>query len=153
MPREMSAASRSHSPRTMRRIEHWGHTEHSGQVAGWNIGGVSTAYTRSDIFDTRIDYAGYHANCDECAVKGSLGEKGSCIFDSPTCRRYCAFNAPHRDLAVYNRLIKSAVCVSRRCLSVAVSRAGSADKKCFFEYRCIEDEARRKVKTFVPSRR
>jgi NADPH-dependent 2,4-dienoyl-CoA reductase/sulfur reductase-like enzyme len=68
-----------------RRIEHWTHAERSGLVAGRSMAGVSTAltllnYVWSDIFDTRIDYAGYHANYEEHAVKGMLGEGGSCIF-------------------------------------------------------------------------
>jgi 3-phenylpropionate/trans-cinnamate dioxygenase ferredoxin reductase component len=107
-----------------RRVEHWGHAECSGQVAGRNMAGVPTAYTLlnyvwSDIFDARIDYAGYHFNCEERVVRGALGEKRSCIF---YLRRravvaYCAFNASQRDLAVYNRLIKSAVNVSPDRLS------------------------------------
>jgi 3-phenylpropionate/trans-cinnamate dioxygenase ferredoxin reductase component len=90
-----------------RRVEHWGHAECSGQVAGRNMAGVPTGYTLlnyvwSDIFDARIDYAGYHFNCEERVVRGALGEKGSCIF---YLRRravvaYCAFNASQRDLAV-----------------------------------------------------
>jgi 3-phenylpropionate/trans-cinnamate dioxygenase ferredoxin reductase component len=107
-----------------RRVEHWGHAECSGQVAGRNMAGVSTGYTLlnyvwSDIFDAHIDYAGYHFNCEERVVRGALGEKRSCIF---YLRRravvaYCAFNASQRDLAVYNRLIKSAVNVSPDSLS------------------------------------
>jgi 3-phenylpropionate/trans-cinnamate dioxygenase ferredoxin reductase component len=102
-----------------RRIEHWGHAECSGQVAGRNMAGVSTSYALlnyvwSEIFDARIDYAGYHPNCDERAVRGTLGEKGSCIFylRRRSVVAYCAFNAPQRELAVYNRLIKSAAKVS-----------------------------------------
>jgi 3-phenylpropionate/trans-cinnamate dioxygenase ferredoxin reductase component len=107
-----------------RRVEHWGHAEYSGQVAGRNMAGVLTGYTLlnyvwSDIFDARIDYAGYHFSCEERVVRGALGEKRSCIF---YLRRravvaYCAFNASQRDLAVYNRLIKSAVNVSPDSLS------------------------------------
>jgi 3-phenylpropionate/trans-cinnamate dioxygenase ferredoxin reductase component len=113
---------------TRRRVEHWGHAEYSGQVAGRNMAGVSTAYTLlnyfwSDIFDTRIDYAGYHPNGEERVVRGAPGEKGSCIF---YLRRraivaYCAFNASQRDLAVYNRLIKSRVNVSPERLSDAAT--------------------------------
>jgi 3-phenylpropionate/trans-cinnamate dioxygenase ferredoxin reductase component len=103
---------------TRRRIEHWGHAEHSGQVAGRNMAGVPTAYTLlnyvwSDIFDIRVDYAGYHSNCENRVIRGTLGEENSCIF---YLRRqgvvaYCAFNARQRDLAAYNRLIKSATSV------------------------------------------
>ena len=109
---------------TRRRIEHWGHAEHSGQVAGRNMAGISTAYTLlnyvwSDIFDRRIDYAGYHSNCEERVVRGTLGETGSCVFylRRQKVRAYCAFNAVQRDLAVYNRLIRSAVGVSPNRLS------------------------------------
>jgi 3-phenylpropionate/trans-cinnamate dioxygenase ferredoxin reductase component len=107
-----------------RRIEHWGHAEHSGQVAGRNMAGVPTSYTLlnyvwSDIFDRRIDYAGYHSNCEERVTRGMLGENGSCIV---YLRRrklvaYCAFNAPQRHLAVYNRLIRSSASVSPDQLS------------------------------------
>jgi 3-phenylpropionate/trans-cinnamate dioxygenase ferredoxin reductase component len=104
---------------TRRRIEHWGHAECSGQVAGRNMAGVSTGYTLlnyvwSDIFDTRIDYAGYHLNCEDRVVRGTLGENGSCVFylRHRVVVAYCAFNAPQRDLAVYNRLIKSAANIS-----------------------------------------
>jgi 3-phenylpropionate/trans-cinnamate dioxygenase ferredoxin reductase component len=109
---------------TRRRVEHWGHAEYSGQVAGRNMAGVPTEYNFlnyvwSDISEIRLDYAGYHSDREERVVRGTLGEKASCIF---YLRRravvaYCAFNAPRRDLAVYNRLIKSAVTVSPDRLS------------------------------------
>jgi 3-phenylpropionate/trans-cinnamate dioxygenase ferredoxin reductase component len=109
---------------TRRRIEHWGHAEYSGQVTGRNMAGVPTEYNFlnyvwSDISDIRLDYAGYHSGREERAVRGTLGEKGSCIFylRRGSVVAYCAFNAPQRDLAVYNRLIKSAVMVSPDRLS------------------------------------
>jgi 3-phenylpropionate/trans-cinnamate dioxygenase ferredoxin reductase component len=107
-----------------RSVEHWGHAEYSGQAAGRNMADIPTAYALvnyvwSEIFDARIDYAGYHCNCDERVLRGTLGEPGSCIFYL-RCRAvaaYCAFNASQRDLGVYNRLVKSAVGVSSGLLA------------------------------------
>jgi hypothetical protein len=67
------------------------------------MAGIPTAYTLlnyvwSDIFDKRVDYAGYHSDCDERVVRGTLSETNSCIFylKRQIVVAYCAFNARQR---------------------------------------------------------
>src|SRR5262249_10130647 len=58
-----------------RRVEHWGHAEYSGQIAGANMaGGTQTydflSYVWSDIFDLRLEFAGDESDHDLAVVRG-----------------------------------------------------------------------------------
>ncbi|MDH3215495.1 MAG: FAD-dependent oxidoreductase [Candidatus Krumholzibacteria bacterium] len=62
-----------------RRVEHWGHAEYCGQVAGLNMAGTPQkydllTYVWSDVFDLHIECAGDETARDRTLLRGSLGE-------------------------------------------------------------------------------
>ena len=60
-----------------RRVEHWGHAEYSGQVAGANMAGEEMrydllTYVWSDIFDLHLEAAGDEGESDTSVVRGDM---------------------------------------------------------------------------------
>ncbi len=59
-----------------RRVEHWGHAEYSGQIAGLNMAGYAQpydllSYAWSDVFDLHIEFAGDESGHDKVIVRGA----------------------------------------------------------------------------------
>ncbi len=96
-----------------RRVEHWGHAEYTGQLAGRNMaGGEGTydliTYAWSDLFDLHLEFAGDEGDHDEAIVRGSLEENAfiQLYLKDGRLRAYFAINGNAKDFPVLQRLIK-----------------------------------------------
>lgn len=96
-----------------RRVEHWGHAEYCGQLAGQNMAGASNrydllTYVWSDLFDLHVEFAGDESDHDQLIVRGHIGDKSYLILyvKRQTLTAYFAVNAAARDFPVLQRAIK-----------------------------------------------
>ena len=60
-----------------RRVEHWGHAEYCGQLAGQNMAGGQSpygllTYVWSDIFDLHLEFAGDENEHDQILLRGQV---------------------------------------------------------------------------------
>ncbi len=97
-----------------RRVEHWGHAEASGQVAGKNMAGAEMpydflSYVWSDIFDLRIEFAGDESEPDLILHRGVFGEGPSAVLylRDGRLRAFFAVSASSRDLGALRRLVQT----------------------------------------------
>jgi len=96
-----------------RRVEHWGHAEYSGQVAGANMAGEEMrydllTYVWSDIFDLHLEAAGDEGESDTSVVRGDM-EAGSftvLYLKADRMTAYFSVNTPAREFPVFQRLIR-----------------------------------------------
>lgn len=97
-----------------RRVEHWGHAEYTGQVAGKNMAGGREAYDLvsyvwSDIFDLHLEFAGDESEHDELVVRGDV-EALKCTWlylKEQRLRAYFSINAGAKDFQPMQQLIRS----------------------------------------------
>jgi NADPH-dependent 2,4-dienoyl-CoA reductase/sulfur reductase-like enzyme len=96
-----------------RRVEHWGHAEYSGQLAGQNMAGEQQAYDLlsyvwSDIFDLHLEFAGDESEHDQVVLRGRIEEKRFLILylQRQVLRAYFAVNAGSKEFPTLQRLIK-----------------------------------------------
>lgn len=99
-----------------RRVEHWGHAEYCGQVAGLNMTGARQAYDLlsyvwSDIFDLHIEFAGDEGERDRVLLRGKLGDPSFVVLylKNDTLRAYFAINASSREFPRLQKLIRRSV--------------------------------------------
>jgi NADPH-dependent 2,4-dienoyl-CoA reductase/sulfur reductase-like enzyme len=99
-----------------RRVEHWGHAEYCGQVAGLNMAGMQQeydllSYVWSDIFDLHIEFAGDESECDRVLVRGQLGDPSVIVLylKHNVLRAYFAVNTDSRECPKMQRLIRRAL--------------------------------------------
>ena len=98
-----------------RRVEHWGHAEYCGQIAGRNMAeGNTTAYdflsyAWSDIFDLRIETAGDEAEHDKVIVRGKFEDGHFTVLHlkDGALTSYLAVNGELREFTAWRRLIRS----------------------------------------------
>jgi len=96
-----------------RRVEHWGHAEYGGQIAGRNMAGDNArydllTYVWSDIFDLHLEFAGDEAEHDQTLLRGRF-EDGSftvLFLQRGVLRAYFAVNTDAREFPAYQRLIR-----------------------------------------------
>jgi NADPH-dependent 2,4-dienoyl-CoA reductase/sulfur reductase-like enzyme len=96
-----------------RRVEHWGHAEYSGQLAGQNMAGQRQAYDLlsyvwSDIFDLHLEFAGDETEHDRTVLRGRV-EDGRFMLLYLKEQRLCAYfalNTGSKELPTLQRLIK-----------------------------------------------
>jgi NADPH-dependent 2,4-dienoyl-CoA reductase/sulfur reductase-like enzyme len=96
-----------------RRVEHWGHAEYGGQIAGMNMAGERHAYTLltyvwSDIFDLHLEFAGDESEHDQVLVRGKMDD-GSFIvlfLKNHLLAAYFAVNTNAREFRTYQRMIQ-----------------------------------------------
>jgi 3-phenylpropionate/trans-cinnamate dioxygenase ferredoxin reductase component len=98
---------------TRRRVEHWGHAEYSGQLAGQNMAGEHQpyellSYVWSDIFDLHLEFAGDESAHDQVLVRGRLEEKRFMVLylQRQVLRAYFGVNANAKDFPSLQKLIK-----------------------------------------------
>lgn len=99
-----------------RRVEHWGHAEHTGQVAGSVMAGADTSYRLlsyvwSDIFDVHLEFAGDESEHDQAVVRGDP-ERGAftvLYLKHDRLTAYFSLNGPPKELAPLQKLIKRRV--------------------------------------------
>lgn len=97
-----------------RRVEHWGHAEYSGQLAGQNMAGARNAYDLltyvwSDVFDLHLEFAGDESEHDQVLLRGRLEDKAFTVLylKEGMLRAYFAVNTDSKDLPVLQRLIRT----------------------------------------------
>ena len=96
-----------------RRVEHWGHAEYSGQVAGANMAGEEMrydllTYVWSDIFDLHLEAAGDEGESDTSVVRGDMDAGSFTVLYLKENRMtaYFSVNTPAREFPVFQRLIR-----------------------------------------------
>lgn len=96
-----------------RRVEHWGHAEYSGQVAGTNMAGEEMAYDLltyvwSDIFDLHLEAAGDEHEFDSSVIRGEVSGGSFVVLYLKNQRMtaYFSVNTAAREFPVFQRLIK-----------------------------------------------
>ena len=108
-----------------RRVEHWGHAEHSGQIAGRSMaGGTETydliSYVWSDIFDIHLEFAGDEHEHDLQLRRGDPA-KGSFMILYMRAGRVTSFfaiNTPSREYSVVRRMIQKGTDLTGRELQL-----------------------------------
>jgi len=96
-----------------RRVEHWGHAEYSGQLAGRNMVGAREpydllTYVWSDIFDLHLEFAGDESEHDQVLVRGRQEDGAFTVLylKDGALRAYFAVNGDARELPILQRLIR-----------------------------------------------
>lgn len=96
-----------------RRVEHWGHAEYSGQVAGMNMAGEEMTYDLltyiwSDIFDVHLEAAGDEHEFDSSVIRGEVSGGSFVVLYLKNQRMtaYFSVNTAAREFPVFQRLIK-----------------------------------------------
>jgi 3-phenylpropionate/trans-cinnamate dioxygenase ferredoxin reductase subunit len=109
-----------------RRVEHWGHAEYGGQIAGMNMAGIETrydlmTYAWSDIFDLHLEFAGDETGYDRTLVRGSLGDSSFIVLylAGDTLRAYLAVNANSREYPKLQRIIRGGVSLAGKDVELA----------------------------------
>lgn len=96
-----------------RRVEHWGHAEYCGQIAGQNMAGAQLTYNLltyvwSDIFDLHLEFAGDESEHDQVLVRGNMDEQSFTVLflKAHMLTAYFAVNINARAFRTYQRLIQ-----------------------------------------------
>lgn len=96
-----------------RRVEHWGHAEYCGQLAGQNMAGARNpydllTYVWSDIFDLHLEFAGDETEHDQVLLRGRFEEKSFIVLylKHSVLRAYFAINASSKEFPALQRLIR-----------------------------------------------
>jgi 3-phenylpropionate/trans-cinnamate dioxygenase ferredoxin reductase component len=104
-----------------RRVEHWGHAEYSGQLAGRNMAGAREpygllTYVWSDIFDLHLEFAGDESEHDQVLTRGHKEEAAFTVLylREGALRAYFSVNGGSKELPVLQRLIRTGVILDGR---------------------------------------
>ncbi len=96
-----------------RRVEHWGHAEFCGELAGQNMAGARNpydllTYVWSDIFDLHLEFAGDESEHDRILLRGRMEDRSFTVLylKQQALRAYFAINASAKDLPLLQRLIR-----------------------------------------------
>ncbi len=97
-----------------RRVEHWGHAEYCGQLAGQNMAGGQHPYTLltyvwSDIFDLHLECAGDETEHDQILLRGRPQDMSFTVLylKEHSLRAYVAINTGAKEFLALQRLIKN----------------------------------------------
>lgn len=109
-----------------RRVEHWGHAEHSGQIAGRNMAGGDErydllSYVWSDVFDLHFEFAGDEHDHDQLVVRGSPADGAFMVIYLREGRvtAYVSVNVPAREYSNVRRMIQTGMRMSGREAALA----------------------------------
>jgi 3-phenylpropionate/trans-cinnamate dioxygenase ferredoxin reductase subunit len=96
-----------------RRVEHWGHAEYCGQLAGQNMAGANKTYDLltyvwSDIFDLHLQFAGDESEYNQVLIRGRFENKAFTVLflKQHVLTAYFAVNTGSRDFLAMQRLIR-----------------------------------------------
>ena len=96
-----------------RRVEHWGHAEYCGQLAGQNMAGGQSpygllTYVWSDIFDLHLEFAGDESEHDQILLRGQVQEMAftALYLKEKVLKAYFAINTSAKEFPSLQRLIK-----------------------------------------------
>jgi NADPH-dependent 2,4-dienoyl-CoA reductase/sulfur reductase-like enzyme len=97
-----------------RRVEHWGHAEYSGQLAGRNMAGAREpydllTYVWSDIFDLHLEFAGDESEHEQVLYRGRVQDGVFTVLymRDGALTAYFAVNGDSKDLPILQRLIRT----------------------------------------------
>lgn len=97
-----------------RRVEHWGHAEHSGQIAGRCMAGGSEtydllSYVWSDIFDIHLEFAGDEHEHETQLRRGNPVDGAFMILYLKGGRvtAFFSINTPAREYSTVRRMIQN----------------------------------------------
>jgi NADPH-dependent 2,4-dienoyl-CoA reductase/sulfur reductase-like enzyme len=104
-----------------RRVEHWGHAEYSGQLAGRNMTGARevydlVTYVWSDVFDLHLEFAGDEREHERVLLRGTP-ESGAftvLYLKGGALRAYFAVNGNADEFPALQQLIRSAMVLTGR---------------------------------------
>jgi len=96
-----------------RRVEHWGHAEYCGQLAGQNMAGARNKYNLltyvwSDVFDLHMEFAGDESEHDQVLLRGRFQDRSFAVLylKRNILRAYFAINTSSKDFPILQRLIR-----------------------------------------------
>jgi NADPH-dependent 2,4-dienoyl-CoA reductase/sulfur reductase-like enzyme len=96
-----------------RRVEHWGHAEYCGQLAGQNMAGANNTYDLvtyvwSDIFDLHLEFAGDETEHDQVLFRGRFENRSFTVLylKRHILTAYFAVNASSKEFPILQRLIR-----------------------------------------------
>ncbi len=96
-----------------RRVEHWGHAEYCGQLAGQNMAGASNpydllTYVWSDVFDLHLEFAGDETECDKVLLRGAFQDRSFTVLylKHNTLTAYFALNVSSKEFPALQNLIR-----------------------------------------------
>lgn len=96
-----------------RRVEHWGHAEYTGQLAGQNMAGGHDAYDMityvwSDIFDLHLEFAGDESERERVLMRGSFQDRSFTVLylKQNALTAYFSVNGNAKDFQPMQRLIR-----------------------------------------------
>ncbi len=96
-----------------RRVEHWGHAEYCGQLAGQNMAGASNpydllTYVWSDIFDLHLEFAGDETEHDQILLRGCFQDKSFTVLylKQHVLTAYFAINTGSKNFPALQTLIR-----------------------------------------------
>jgi 3-phenylpropionate/trans-cinnamate dioxygenase ferredoxin reductase subunit len=102
-----------------RHVEHWGHAEYCGQLAGRNMTGAHEkydllTYVWSDIFDLHLEFAGDESEHDQVLLRGGMEDASFAVlyFKQHALRAYFGINLNAKDLPLLQRLIRQKTILS-----------------------------------------
>ncbi len=97
-----------------RRVEHWGHAEYCGQLAGQNMAGARNpydllTYVWSDIFDLHLEFAGDESEHDRVLLRGRPQDRSFTVLylKQNILRAYFAINTSAKEFPTFQRLIRN----------------------------------------------
>ncbi len=96
-----------------RRVEHWGHAEYCGQLAGQNMAGARSpydllTYVWSDLFDLHLEFAGDETEVDQVLLRGRFQDKSFTVLflKEHVLRAYFAINISSKQFPALQSLIR-----------------------------------------------
>jgi len=96
-----------------RRVEHWGHAEYCGQLAGQNMAGAKNkydllTYVWSDIFDLHLEFAGDESEQERILLRGRFEDKSFIVLylRQKVLVAYFAVNTGSKEFPILQRLIR-----------------------------------------------
>lgn len=97
-----------------RRVEHWGHAEYCGQLAGQNMAGANNkydllTYVWSDIFDLHLEFAGDESEHDRVLIRGNSEAKSFTVLflKQNVLAAYFSINTRPKEFPIFQRFIRS----------------------------------------------
>ncbi len=97
-----------------RRVEHWGHAEYCGQLAGQNMAGARNrydllTYVWSDIFDLHLEFAGDESEQDQVLLRGRFEDRSFTVLylKQHALAAYFAINTGAKEFPALQRLIRT----------------------------------------------
>ena len=94
-------------------VEHWGHADYCGQLAGQNMAGGQSpygllTYVWSDIFDLHLEFAGDESEHDQILLRGQVQEMAftALYLKEKVLKAYLSINTSAKEFPSLQRLIK-----------------------------------------------